>query len=185
MHESVLTWGRACLEHIGAVDSALEIGACDVNGSLRALIDARSIVGIDRFDGPGVDKVMDGLDAPSLGTFDLVLMTEVLEHAEHWAALMLAAQACVAPGGHLLVTTRSPGYPWHGEMYRRAAGPTERWFIGDHWRFSVRMLARTFDVRWKVTAREDPDPDRPGVFVMAQRSRWPVPAFDAYAMPQP
>ena len=188
MHSSVITWGRSCLAFIGPVRSALEIGAHDVNGSLRPFVDAALYLGIDAVDGPGVDKVMDGLDAPTLGVFDLVIMTEVLEHAEHWAALLLAAQACVAPGGWLLISTRSPGYPWHGTMYRDTYGLDGRrytWDIGDHWRFTVAGLAATFDLRWKVNAREDPDPDRPGVLICAQRSRWTALPFVAIPMEQP
>ena len=187
MHDSVLAWGKECLDQIGRVDSVLEIGSHDVNGSLRPFVNASHYFGIDTVAGPGVDAVADGLDAAALGAVDLVIMTEVLEHARHWAALLMVAQACVRPGGHILISTRSPGYPWHGEMYRDTGHPhLIRWEIGDHWRFTVDQLRAAFGPQWGwVDVRPDPDPERPGVFVFAKRSRWPIPVFHASPMDQP
>lgn len=198
MHESVLTWGRAKLASIAPVGRVLEIGSHNVNGSLRYSVEGcTSYTGIDTVAGPGVDIVMDGLDAPRLGSFDVVIMTEVLEHAEHWEALLMAAQACVRPGGHLLITTRSPGYKWHGTVYRNRANPgwaPETWHIGDHWRFTVAGLRAALAPPaglappafggWSEIV-PDPDPDRPGVFAFVRRNRWPAPFYSATPMEQP
>jgi hypothetical protein len=64
----------------------LEIGAYDVNGSVRDLFrSASSYVGVDLQEGPGVDLVGFGheIDHPD-GWYDITISSESFEHDPHW-----------------------------------------------------------------------------------------------------
>jgi SAM-dependent methyltransferase len=85
--------------------SVLEIGSLDVNGSLRELFPAPvTFHGIDLVAGPGVDEVADAAHWQTSRRYDLVLSTEVLEHAPQWERVLENAWAAVEPGGRVLVT---------------------------------------------------------------------------------
>jgi SAM-dependent methyltransferase len=148
----------------------LEVGSLNVNGSLRAHVEALKPVwyfGIDIQAGAGVDRV---LDIANLTTerpycdFDLVICTEMLEHAPDWRAAIQRIKGALKPGGWLLLTTRSVGFPFHE-------------YPGDHWRFSVADMQRIFadfDIRQGIAT----DEQAPGVFVIAQKPFSPLPPVD-------
>ena len=54
--------------------------------------------------GSGVDEVDDADDWRPTRTYDVVISTEVLEHAPRWRDVLANAWAAVAPGGRLLMT---------------------------------------------------------------------------------
>src|SRR6266702_4650243 len=172
MHPSAYAWASTALtaaEVKGA--HVIEAGACDVNGSVRPAVEAlgpASYTGTDMQPGPGVDGERDAADLAGLpgsgergagfGAFGIVISTEMLEHAEDWQAAMTGMIRALAPGGLLVLTTRSEGFPYHG-------------YPGDHWRFSVAamgeiMAAAGMDV---LDLRADHDPASPGVFVKARK----------------
>lgn len=161
MHPSAYAWASTALtadEVKGA--HVTETGAYDVNGSVRPAVEAlgpASYTGTDMQPGPGVDVVCDAgkLDRDSAG---IVISTEMLEHAEDWQAAMAGMIRALTPGGLLVLTTRGPGFPYHG-------------YPGDHWRFTVEamgevMAAAGMDV---LDLQADPDPMSPGVFVKARK----------------
>jgi SAM-dependent methyltransferase len=85
--------------------TVLEIGSLDVNGTTRPLFpDAGRYHGIDVVEGPGVDEVADAADWRSSERFDVVVSTEVLEHAPRWIEILQNAWRATAPGGSLLLT---------------------------------------------------------------------------------
>jgi 2-polyprenyl-3-methyl-5-hydroxy-6-metoxy-1,4-benzoquinol methylase len=89
-------------------------------------------------------------------TFDVVISTEAVEHIEDWRAAFSNFKRLVVPGGLVFVTTRSPGFGYHGNaMY------------GDYWRYTVEDM-RTIFADFEVLAVQ-PDPSEPGVFVKARR----------------
>jgi len=152
----------------------LDVGSYDVNGSVRPLVEARHpavYVGVDQTDGPGVDLVVSCADLVSTfgrATFDVVISTEMMEHVVDWRPCM--AQMCdvLKPGGMLLVTTRSPGFPYHP-------------FPIDTWRYTPDVMRRVVEaaglVPWQLIP--DPDPVSPGVFVRALKPlRWRAPWAD-------
>jgi hypothetical protein len=101
--------------------SIVEIGSLNVNGSTRDLFPGIPYTGIDLLNGAGVDIVADGATwRPDDGQlFDLVICTEVLEHAENPAAL---CRNLVQLGRTVLVTAAGPLRPPHG----RSGGPLPR-----------------------------------------------------------
>lgn len=190
-HPSVLAFGARVLtaEHILAVrrehpyGRVLEIGARDVNGSLRgtveALVPGVRYFGTDITPGPGVDRLIDittwrmvdalvGLGMPEdlaarHATDDrwlthcqwpMIICTEVLEHVRDWRAAVNNMKALLAPGGRILLTTRSLGFPFHE-------------YPGDYWRFELWDLATIF--RDFLIDVLEPDPEAPGVFLFATK----------------
>jgi hypothetical protein len=140
----------------------LEVGSYDVNGSPRTVIEPLEpaiYVGIDIRRGPSVDvkgSAAGLLDAGRLKPFgfDLVVSTEMLEHAKSWRKELLAMKTLVRYGGALLITTRSPGFPRHD-------------YPADYWRFTPDIM-RAALADFAIVTIED-DPDDPGVFAFVRR----------------
>jgi SAM-dependent methyltransferase len=160
-HPSCLAYGaRVLTPSTIAGRDVLEVGAYDVNGTLRPFVRSlhpRSYVGVDMSSGPGVDRVLDAVDlVRELGTesFDVVITTEMLEHVRDWHTVISNLKRVVRPGGHLLVTTRSAGFPRHD-------------YPGDFWRYEVDDMRRIFG-DMSVLSLES-DPEAPGVFLFVQR----------------
>lgn len=138
----------------------LEVGALDVNGSLRSILAGwgpASYLGVDVSPGPGVDEVCpcEQLTARfGENAFDLVVSTEMLEHVGDWRLAIRQLKAVCAPGGLILLTTRSPGFPYHGYPY-------------DFWRFDCNDMQAIFADCESLDVR--PDPQDAGVFVLAKK----------------
>lgn len=102
----------------------LELGAYDVNGSVRDIFFSSDYIGIDKRSGPGVSYVCNVHDAASIGfRFDTVVCLEMLEHDTSPAATMSSAFAVLLKGGLFICTTRGIGYGLHDEPE-------------DYWRFT-------------------------------------------------
>lgn len=138
----------------------LEVGSLDVNGSVRPFVMARgpaSYVGVDVVDGPGVDRVLDAVDlAATFGpdSFDVVISTEMLEHAEDWQAAIANMVAVLRPGGVLVWTTRSPGFAYHHPP--------------DRWRYTQQAMAEILQRLLLEPLVVMDDPEYPGVFCKAR-----------------
>jgi len=179
MHASVLDFARSALT---AADVAgkrvIEAGSMDVNGSVRPYVESLGpslYVGTDMRDGPGVDWVLLAEYLPSsFGTnADVVISTEMLEHAEDWQAAMRGMIDVLAPGGVLLLTTRSAGFPLHG-------------YPDDHNRFSVGAMGQILKAAGLDVERLEADPQagHPGVFARARKPQgwtWPQGLDEAWA----
>ena len=168
-HTSVLTWAASSLgpDLVSGV-SVVEVGAYNVNGSVRPGVEAHSptsYLGVDIAAGPGVDLVADVESLPGRfpDGFGLVVSTEMLEHVESWKAAVRALVLLVAPGGHLAVSTRSLGFPYHP-------------YPLDTWRYSVAdMTAILAGARLEAVSVID-DPEQPGVFAIARKPEaWKAP----------
>lgn len=160
MHESVMAFVKRAMPTSEIKGKrVLEVGSRDVNGSVRSLFSAAAeYVGVDVVEGPGVDVVADAADLPKLFSgpkrFDVVISTEMLEHAEDWRAALAGMKKVLKPRGRLVLTTRSPGFPHHEPP--------------DHWRFTVADIERAladFDVK------VEKDPETPGVFAVGVKAR--------------
>lgn len=120
----------------------MEVGARDVNGSARALVERHcaSYIGVDIEEGPGVDQIADAerlLEVFERERFDVLLSTETVEHIRDWPAAFTQMLGAIKPGGLFILTTRSPGFELHGYPH-------------DHWRFTpsdmAEILASVADV---------------------------------------
>jgi hypothetical protein len=131
----------------------------------------RSYVGVDRQDGPGVDRLVDCehlTDVFDSNCADVIVCTEMMEHADDWRACVREMVAALRPGGVLLLTTRSVGFAYHEPP--------------DNWRYTqaafLEILTRANLEPQVVCA----DPEMPGVFVRARKpeawSGWLNPDLD-------
>jgi hypothetical protein len=176
MHPSAMAFAVSALtaEDV-AGKPVLEAGSLNVNGSVRPHVESLgpySYIATDMRDGPGVDLVLAAEELPSWfgqvgggGGFAVVISTEMLEHAADWQAAMRGLISVMAPGGILVLTTRSEGFPLHG-------------YPEDHWRFSTGAMGRILSAAGLDVERCEPDPDpaSPGVFAKARKVppwRWP------------
>ena len=155
-----IAFGR---DHLRADDVAgkdvLEVGALHVNGSIRQVVEPlapRRYVGTDARPGPGVDEICAAerlVERFGPESFDVVLATGVLEHIADWRAAIGSMKRVLRPDGVTLITTVSPGFPYHG-------------YPDDYWRFEPETLAGAFG-DFDVEALEQ-GPMR-GVFVFARK----------------
>jgi len=142
--------------------AVLEVGACDVNGSVRPVVERlgpRLYIGTDLHDGPGVDEVCAAerlVERFGPEAFDLVVCTEMIEHVRDWRAVIRNLKQVLKPAGTLLLTTRSRGFHFHGYPF-------------DYWRYEREDLAAIFS-DFDVVALE-PDPESPGVFLKAVKPK--------------
>jgi SAM-dependent methyltransferase len=140
--------------------AVLEVGAFDVNGSPRPHIEGLGpshYVGVDISAGPGVDEVLDVrdlVDRFGVGSFDVVISVEMLEHVHDWRRAISQMKRVLRPGGVLLLTTRSRGFPHHDYPH-------------DFWRFELADVEEIF--RDMLLEVNEPDLEEPGVLVRATR----------------
>lgn len=163
MHATALEFvERALTAELVAGKRVLEVGSYDVNGSVRPYIESLApteYLGVDAQPGPRVDRVVDCeqlANQVGYGAWDVVVTTEMLEHVRDWRACMMQLAYTLKFGGLLLITTRSPGFPYHP-------------FPEDHWRYTNNQMrsilaALDFDA---LIVEDDPEP---GVFVLARRT---------------
>lgn len=133
----------------------LEVGSFNVNGSLRSLIETykpAEYIGADIAAGPGVDVICNVTKLKEKfgeKSFDMVVATELLEHVKDWRRATHNIKAVCKPNGVILVTTRSPGFEYHGYPY-------------DFWRYELQDMQWIFqDCRIENL---EPDPAK-GVFI--------------------
>jgi SAM-dependent methyltransferase len=158
MHDSVHQWARTIItkEFIYHRD-VIDVGAMDVNGSLRDLVvsfEPASYTGYDIRSGPGVDQICPAESLPA-EIADVVICTEMLKHAEKWREALLGLVRALRPGGLLVLTTRSPGFPRHDHP-------------GDWWRFPVDFTRQVLTEGCGMTVITCvSDWEAPGVFALA------------------
>jgi SAM-dependent methyltransferase len=105
----------------------VEIGSRNVNGTVRDCIRHDEWTGVDVEAGDGVDWVGDFADWPG-GPVELVVSTEVLEHAPDVNGLLDHAADVLVEGGWLVVTCATTGRTPHSAV---DGGPVRD---GEHYR---------------------------------------------------
>jgi len=138
----------------------IEVGSLDVNGSVREHVmsfDPNEYIGIDFVEGTGVDRVMNAEDlSKEYGkeSFDVVISTEMLEHAENWRECIQNIKDISKDW--IIITTRGIGFPQHA-------------YPDDWWRYTSEDVDKIFaDCKILVNI---PDPEAPGVFVIARKTK--------------
>lgn len=92
----------------------IEIGSLDINGSSRCLFPgATSYIGLDLQEGPGVDWIGDAATYQPDLPVDLVICTEVLEHAANWRELIRVGASWLKTDGRMLITCAGYGRRKH------------------------------------------------------------------------
>lgn len=141
----------------------LELGSGDPECWVRNLVTSlrpRAYVGVDLVPGPGVDLVCPAeqlLDHFAPESSDVVISTEVLEHVRDWRTTVYNLKTVLGEDGILILTTRSPGFEFHG-------------FPLDFWRFTPEDIREIFgDLTIEQIEQDFEDP--PGVFLRARRPR--------------
>lgn len=112
--------------------------------------------------GPCVDQVVDATELVSTfgpDSFDVVLTTEMLEHAFEWREVISNLKHVLRPGGILLLTTRSLGFARHYEH------------PGDFWRYEIDDMSQIFSDFEIIELSSDPmgSGGGPGVFMKARK----------------
>ena len=171
MKDSVVMCNQQCLNFVERAlprrlvrgKRVLEVGAFDVNGSARTIVEPlrpAEYVGVDIVEGPGVDVTCDARDLAtkfSPGAFDVVISTEMLEHVADWRRVIHNLKAVTSDGGVLILTTRSEGFPVHD-------------YPADYWRFSCTDI-RVIFADCEIDLLEEDEPTDPGVFIKARKPR--------------
>jgi SAM-dependent methyltransferase len=141
--------------------TVLEVGSRDAGAATRSIVmplHPAQYTGVDLVPGPGVDIVCPAerlLDRFAPESFDVVISTEMLEHVRDWHRVVHNLKAVLRETSILIVTTRSPGFEFHGAPL-------------DFWRFEPADVCEIFgDLEIEVIERDTHDP--PGVFVRARR----------------
>ena len=138
----------------------IEIGSCDVNGSLRPILakwKPAEYVGIDIEEGPGVDLVWDAeklVDKFGKESFDVVISNELIEHTKNWKKIVSNMKNLCSLGGIVLVTTRSKGFKYHA-------------YPNDFWRYETEDMKNIFS-DFDIISLER-DTEAPGVFLKAKK----------------
>jgi len=154
--ECVLFIAKRMRPHDAAGRKIVEFGSRGLG--VRPLIeswDPESYLGVDVVPGPGVDCVLAVESASKVlgpASYDVALSTELLEHVLDWRAAVGTLKDVIKPGGRLLITTRSRGFPYHPNP-------------DDFWRFEADDMLRIFS-DFDILAIER-DSAEPGIFVDA------------------
>lgn len=160
-HESVIGWVRDQVEArlLGEISPVLEVGSYDVNGTVRPFFNPEGYVGCDISEGPGVDVVLTGPKALPFESerFEIVVSTEMLEHAEFPDEILAEMARVCRTDGMVLVTTRSPGFPHHNPP--------------DYRRYTIVELTQALERAGFVDVVVESDPQVPGVFGVGRKPR--------------
>ncbi len=119
MVEGIIRFGkRVRAEHWSEPGDVLEVGAYNVNGTIRDAFEpgSRSYIGVDFAAGPCVDRVMNAeqLDqhfAPA--SFDTVLCCECLEHCVKPWIVVEQMRRLLKPKGLMFISTPTFGFGLH------------------------------------------------------------------------
>lgn len=118
MHAEALAWVEECVSKLTFTPrSVVELGSRNVNGGVRHLFPtATEYVGVDAFDGPGVDVVADAAEWMSDEYVDVVVSTEMLEHTANGREIVARCASNLRDGGVLILTAAAPGRSPHSAV---------------------------------------------------------------------
>lgn len=189
MHPTVLEFTeRVVKEHnLNTSDtSVLIVGSLDVNGSVRPYFDQTTIVGIDLFEGEGVDHVVDAhhlLELDSLDQifgspttmynmttrkFDVVVCTEMLEHDDEFWTTLWNISVLLRPGGYFILTAR--GARRGVEGVKHGESMWEHAYPDDYYRFMPNVVPKLLRLAGCDTIEDLQDSYYPGFLALGRRT---------------
>ena len=128
MHAEAFTWLAAQAEDLrDDVDTAIDLGGRDINGSPRELFPGAGYTAIDLHDGPGVDVVADARQWQPEEKVDLVVCAEVLEHTDDPRGLLDVAAGWLKQAGVLLLTAAAEPRAPHSHLDGGPVRPGEHY----------------------------------------------------------
>jgi SAM-dependent methyltransferase len=92
----------------------LDVGGRFINGSARRLLPYTTWTVLDIKAAPDVDIVADAVTWHPDHVYDVVLSTELLEHAPGWRKILRTCSSALRPGGYLFLSCASTRRPPHG-----------------------------------------------------------------------
>ncbi len=93
----------------------LEVGAYDVNGSVRQFFPNADYLGVDLIEGPGVDLICEGDKIPHKDSiYDISISCECFEHNPAWAETLTNMYRMTKTGGIVIFTCATTGRAEHG-----------------------------------------------------------------------
>jgi glycosyltransferase involved in cell wall biosynthesis/SAM-dependent methyltransferase len=162
---------RSSLKYWGLKPRVLEVGSLYVNGGVRE--DTRNFageyIGIDMRGGEGVDRILPAekiLEAYGKESFQVVMSTEMLEHARTWQLAVYNMVMALEPNGIFVLTARSPNFPKHE-------------YPDDYWRFSIEDFITAFRPVGEILRLEEDPSGFPGVGMILRKNPEPMSDKDA------
>lgn len=110
MHNEAFDWVR---RYATSDVDVLDIGGRNINGTTRDLFPGATWTSLDLYSGPGVDIVADAAAWVPDRDYDVVVCTEVFEHAPAWPQICVTAFKACRPAGLFIATMAGPGRPEH------------------------------------------------------------------------
>ena len=134
----------------------LDVGGRNVNGSVRAELPNTRWTGLDMRSGPDVDIVADAATWVPDGQYDIVIATELFEHAENWKAIIRTMWLALDQSGPgiFISTCASFGRPSHGASGEWGV-PEGEWYCNVHVEDLRDELDHYFDA---VSVEYNPNP---------------------------
>jgi len=130
MHKEQMQFAARWVRAHPKIESVLEFGALDINGSLRSLFSHVRYVGVDIGPGRGVDVIARAHEYRGEPA-DCVLSCEMLEHDRHWRQSLAAMPRFVAAGGLIVITCAGPERAEHGTA---RTSPSDAPYCQDYYR---------------------------------------------------
>lgn len=187
MHPSVLEFTERVVKQYDLNDpesSTLIVGSLDVNGSVAPYFDKTKVVGIDLFEGPGVDYVINAhhlMDPSALSMifgvaytetydmkFDIVACTEMLEHDDAFWITLANIGRLLRPGGHLLLTAR--GARRGKEGVKHGESMWEHAYPDDYYRFMPNAVPKLLRLAHCDVLEDEQDTYYPGFLSLGRRT---------------
>jgi len=157
MRPEVSDWVQGIIAEYDPQPPILEIGAYDVNGTIRHLFPQAGYVGLDKRHGPGVDVIADVCTLRGTQPFGTVVCCETLEHiAAPWMAI--PAMFGALRSGGLFIGTWCFVYQIHDEPE-------------DYWRVTPAGFRFLLEEAGFYEVRIDTQGEGPvGVFAVARKA---------------
>lgn len=115
MHLEAHEWVALHADYRTGID-VLDIGGRNINGDTRDCFPNGRITALDIGAGDGVDIVADAGTWKPDKQYDVVVCTEVFEHAENWRDICNTAYDSLWDGGYAIFTMAGPGRPEHSAI---------------------------------------------------------------------